>query len=93
MNNSTSSVANESLDRIDQVFTKQRKASRQDSYPSLETRLQNLDKLKEILLENQAEIADAINTDFGNRCPQETRLLEVFGLLGGIGHTRKQLKK
>ena len=93
MNNSTNAASTENLSRIDQVFAKQRTASRQDPYPSLEARLQNLDKLQIILLENQAAIADAVNTDFGCRCPQETQLLEVFGLLGGIGHSRKQLKK
>ena len=93
MNTNSDHVSNANLSRIDQVFARQRVASRQHPYPSLETRLQNLDKLQKILLENQAEIADAVNTDFGNRCPQETRLLEVFGLLGGIAHTRKQLKK
>jgi len=93
MNTTANATSNENSSRIEQVFARQRTASRQHPYPSLETRLQNLDKLQKVLLENQAEIADAINTDFGNRCPQETRLLEVFGLLGGIGHTRKQLKK
>ena len=90
MSNATTA---ENSSRIDQVFARQRAASRQDPYPSLETRLQNLDKLQNLLLENQAEIAAAVNADFGCRPPQETRLLEVFGLLGGIGHTRKQLKK
>ena len=54
---------------------------------------ENLEKLEKILLENQPAIADAINADFGNRSPQETLLLEVYGLLGGIGHNRKRLKK
>ena len=91
MNNST--VTNESLDRIEQVFATQRQASRQDPYPILETRLQNLGKLKKIFSENQETIAEAINTDFGCRSQQETRMLEVFGLLGGISYNQKRLKK
>jgi len=83
----------ESTSRMDQIFAKQRMASRQYAYPELESRLQNLDKLQKILLENQIAITDAINADFGNRCAQETRMLEVFGLLGGINHSRKRLKK
>ena len=79
--------------RIQQVFDKQKAASRRNPYPDLETRLQNLDKLQTLLLENQTAITDAINVDFGNRCAQETRMLEVFGLLGGIGYNRKRLKK
>jgi coniferyl-aldehyde dehydrogenase len=93
MNNTTNTATTENTSRVDLVFAKQRSASRQQHYPSLETRLQNLDKLQKILLENQKAITEAINTDFGNRCPQETRMLEVFGLLGGIGYNRKRLKK
>jgi coniferyl-aldehyde dehydrogenase len=93
MNNTNDTTATESTSRIEQVFAKQRTASRQDPYPDLETRLQNLDKLQSILLENQTAIAEAVNADFGCRSPQETRMLEVFGLLGGIDHTRKRLKK
>jgi len=93
MNNSADAATTENLSRIDQIFTKQRTASRKNPYLSLETRLQNLGKLHKVLLENQTKIADAINADFGCRCPQETQLLEVFGLLGGITHTQKQLKK
>ena len=93
MNNTTNTASTESTSRIEQVFTRQRTATRQQAYPDLETRLQNLDKLHKILLENQTAITEAISTDFGNRCPQETRMLEVFGLLGGIDHNRKRLKK
>jgi coniferyl-aldehyde dehydrogenase len=89
----TSNIANENLSRIDQVFTTQRQASRQDPYPSLETRLQNLAKLEKIFSDNQEAIAEAVNTDFGCRSSQETRLLEIFGLLGGIAYNRKRLKK
>jgi coniferyl-aldehyde dehydrogenase len=93
MNNITNVASSENLSHIDQVFAKQRMASRQDPYPSLEARLQNLDKLQKILHENQAAITDAINTDFGCRSHQETRMLEIFGLLGGIAYNRKRLKK
>ena len=80
MNNSTNTAGNESSSRVEQVFTKQRAASRQDPYPDLETRLGNLDKLQKILLENQTAIAEAVNADFGCRSHQETRLFRQFFL-------------
>jgi coniferyl-aldehyde dehydrogenase len=93
MNDDSNTVNTESTSRVDQVFAKQRAASRQQPYPDLKARLQNLDKLKKILLENQTKIAAAINSDFGNRSAQETQMLEVFGLLGGISYNQKRLKK
>src|SRR5207247_5774920 len=38
-------------------------------------------------------IADAINCDFGNRCAEESKLLEVFTCVDGIRHTRHKLHK
>jgi len=71
MTNST--LSNENPGRIDQVFAKQREASRQDPYPSLETRLQNLAKLQTIFTEHQDAITEAVNADFGCRSHQETQ--------------------
>lgn len=93
MNNMESTTDTQSTSRIDRVFSKQRAASRQDPYPSLETRSQNLDKLQKIFSENQEAIAKAVNADFGCRSHQETRMLEIFGLLGGVTYNQKRLKK
>lgn len=87
------SAIEETTSRTQQVFAKQRQASRTHAYPSLETRLSNLDKLEKVLLDNQDAIAEAICQDFGNRSSMETRMLEIFGLIGGIQYTRKRLKK
>lgn len=87
------SAATEGLSRFQQVFNKQRELSRSEPYPGLELRVERLRKLEKLLLDNQQDIAAAINEDFGNRSSQETRLLELFGCVSGINHTRKRLKK
>ncbi|MEI6895409.1 MAG: coniferyl aldehyde dehydrogenase [Colwellia sp.] len=81
------------ISRIQQVFSKQRTASRQRPYLSLKERIEHLKKLEKILTNNQIAIAEAINKDYGNRSIQETRLLELFGLIGNIQYTSKRLKK
>ena len=93
MNSNANATASEEHSRIDQVFARQRAASRESTYPDLQARLASLGKLEKILQENQTAIIEAISTDFGNRCSQETRMLEIFGLLGGINHSRKRMKK
>lgn len=79
--------------RIDEVFAKQTQASRSDSYPSLQVRLDNLEKLSQLIINNQDAICEAVNKDFGNRCAQETRLLEITGLVSAISYSKKRLKK
>ena len=79
--------------RIQQVFEKQHHASRIAPYPTLQERLDSLNKLENLLKDNQQAIADAINQDFGSRSNQETRMLEVYGLVSGCQYAKKRLKK
>ncbi len=75
------------------IFAAQRKAYLAHPYPSLEERRENLAKVERLLLDNVDAIADAVMRDFGHRCPEETKLLEVFTSIDGIRYTRKKLAK
>ena len=75
------------------VFMLQREAYLRHPYPSVEERKENLDKLERILVDNVDGIADAINADFGHRCAEESKMLEIFGCVDGIRHTRHKLRK
>src|SRR5207249_11339150 len=74
------------------VFALQRQAYLRHPYPSYEERVDALKRLERILVDNVDAIADAINTDFGCRCPEESKLLEIFTSVDGIRHTRKKLR-
>ena len=75
------------------VFELQRKAYQKHPYPSLEERKELLTKIEKLLLDNVDAIAAAINKDFGHRCAEETKLLEIFTSVDGIRHTRKKVAK
>lgn len=75
------------------IFALQRQAYLRQPYPSLEERRQNLSKLERILLDNGDAIADAINRDFGNRCVEESKMLELFTCVDGLRYARRHLKK
>jgi coniferyl-aldehyde dehydrogenase len=74
------------------VFALQRQAYLRHPYPSYEERVDALKKLERILVDNVDAIADAINADFGCRCPEESKLLEIFTSVDGIRHTRKKMR-
>jgi coniferyl-aldehyde dehydrogenase len=75
------------------IFALQREAYLRHPYPTLAERQENLAKLERILVDNSEAIADAINRDFGHRAAEETKLLELFGCIDGIRHTRHKLRK
>jgi len=75
------------------VFTLQREAYLRDPYPSLEERKRRLLALERVLLDNTEAIVDAIREDFGHRCAEESKILEIFPCIDGIRDARKKLKK
>jgi coniferyl-aldehyde dehydrogenase len=74
------------------IFALQRRAYLSDPYPSYQARRETLDKLERILLDNADAIAGAISQDFGHRSAEETKMLEIFGCVDGIRHTRGKLR-
>jgi len=75
------------------VFKLQREAYLREPYPSLQERKARLDALERILLENADAIVEAIAQDFGHRCAEESKILEIFPVIDGLRHTKKKLRK
>ncbi len=75
------------------VYKLQREAYLRDPYPSLQERKVRLDAVERILLENTDAIVEAIAKDFGHRCAEESKILEIFPVIDGLRHTRKKLRK
>ena len=86
---SIQSVENEAQ----RVYKLQREAYLRDPYPSLQERKARLDALERILLENTDAIVEAIAQDFGHRCAEESKILEIFPVIDGLRHARKRLRK
>ena len=69
------------------IYKLQRDAYLRDPYPSLQVRKERLRALERILLDNTDAITDAIRQDFGHRCAEESKILEIFPVVDGIRHT------
>ena len=75
------------------IYKLQREAYLRDPYPSLQVRKERLRALERILLDNTDAITDAIRQDFGHRCAEESKILEIFPCVDGIRHSLKKLSK
>lgn len=84
---------NTTPEELQKCFALQQSAFRQHPMPTLAERRQQLLKLKNILLENQLEIAQAIDTDFNGRSMDETLQAEIFPCLQSIQYTVDKLRK
>lgn len=70
------------FEKLDQLFASQKKAFEDDNYPSLETRLDRLRRLENVLVEHRRPIQEALTEDFGAHHPLVTDLFETGGVLG-----------
>ncbi len=77
---------------LEQQFLHQKQFSLQLRTEAIKTRLEHLDRLEQLVLENQSEICRALHQDF-QKPELETLLSEVYPLLSEIKHIRKHLKK
>ncbi len=75
------------------IYKLQRDAYLRDPYPSLQVRKERLRALERILLDNTDAITEAIRQDFGHRCAEESKILEIFPCVDGIRHSLKKLSK
>src|SRR5262245_63625823 len=75
------------------VFDRMQAASRQTPAPSYAERVRRLERLASAVRAHQSEIAETINSDFGNRSVRETKLAEVLMLLDAIKYMTKNLKR
>jgi len=78
---------------LEAILAVQKAAFGRQPYPSLEDRLNRLDRLHNALIDYREQLLSAVNTDFGTRSDAETLMAELFPLLEGIAYCRRHLKR
>ncbi|PKM21291.1 MAG: coniferyl-aldehyde dehydrogenase, partial [Gammaproteobacteria bacterium HGW-Gammaproteobacteria-14] len=84
---------NEEILRMEKVFAAQKAAFARHPYPTAEERIDHLQRIRPLLVKYQDEICAALNSDFGSRSRDETRLAEIMTSLEGIKYYSKNLRK
>lgn len=81
------------IEKMNEIFAKQRAAFLRDGAPSYNERIDNINRLQKVMLDNKERIVDAICADFGAHSKHEAFLAEIFTTLSGMRYTKKNLKK
>jgi coniferyl-aldehyde dehydrogenase len=85
-------VDSRQLDWIHDAFDRQKKSYASNPYPDVTERRNRLQTLKRLLVENQAAICEAINSDFNGRATMETLSAEFLPSIMGIKDAIRHLK-
>jgi coniferyl-aldehyde dehydrogenase len=78
--------------RLQDVFDAQKRACLEAPGPDYKQRMEDLGKLKKMLVENRDALTKAIAADYGNRSWHETTFAEFIAVLGSIDYMKKRLK-
>ncbi|MGY8985352.1 MAG: coniferyl aldehyde dehydrogenase [Sphingomonadales bacterium] len=78
---------------LSESFEAQRSLSRNGSVIGYDQRMEALDKLLAMTLDNEGEIIASIAADFGTRCPMETIMGDILMTITNLKENRKQLRK
>ncbi len=78
---------------IDSALAAQKQAFSSAPYLSVEERIDDLEKLKTVILAHQEALVQALSQDFGCRSADDTKMGDLLPTIMGINYTLKHLKK
>jgi coniferyl-aldehyde dehydrogenase len=78
---------------LQSAFQAQKAAYAASPYPDLKTRLNRLDRLVALIVNNADAFTESLSADFGHRSPVQSMMADVLGILAPIKYTRKHLPK
>ena len=80
-------------DDMNRVLSDQKKHFINEGIPSIELRLDRLNRLKSMIMDNRYDIVDALNTDYGNRSKNASLMSDVYMIIPEITKAIKNIKK
>ena len=80
-------------DEMSQTLKQQKDFFIKNGAPSIELRIDRLQRLKSLIMDNRYDFVDALNTDFGNRSKNVSMLSDVYGIMPAINLAIKNVKK
>jgi coniferyl-aldehyde dehydrogenase len=86
------SDATEASQQMNAVLQRQKAAHLRDGAPSLEKRIDWLDRAIKLLIGHEAAIVKALNDDFGNRAAAVSGITDVAGSIGPLKHAKANVK-
>ena len=81
------------FDEMNRVLQEQKDFYLKNGAPSVDLRIDRLERLKLLIKDNRYDFVDALNTDFGNRSKNASMLSDIYGIMPAINQAIKNVKK
>ena len=79
--------------QMQDILEKQKAFFVKNGPPSYDLRIDRLDRMKSLVMENRYKIVDALNEDFGVRSKNQSMATDVYTIVPSIEYAKKNLKK
>ena len=80
-------------EEMNKALNEQKEFFIKNGSPSIELRIDRLERLKALIMDNRYDFVDALNEDFGNRSKNASMLSDVYGIMPAINLAIKNVKK
>ncbi len=82
-----------SFEQMNQILKQQKEYFIKNGAPSVDLRIDRLQRLKTLIMDNRYDFIDALNSDFGNRSKNASMLSDIYGIMPAINLAIKNVKK
>ena len=86
-------MSHTTLEQLPALLARQRRAFEANPQPSAEARIDRIDRVVALLVDNQTRLCEATSADFGHRSAHQARMADIFGALGSLQYAKKNVKK
>ena len=83
----------DAIAKMSDLLARQKAAQLRDGAPSAEVRIARIDRCIDLLIRHEAEIAKALNADFGNRPEAVSGVTDIAGSIGPLKHAKAHLRR
>lgn len=81
------------FNEMQRVLEAQKKFFIEEGSPSIKLRIDRLNRLKTLIIDNRYEFVDALNEDYGSRSNNISLLSDAYGIIPDINNAIKNIKK
>ena len=81
------------ITEMQRVLESQKNHFIKEGSPSIELRVDRLNRLKSLIMDNRYDLVDALNEDFGVRSKNQSMATDVYTIIPGINYAKKNLKR
>ena len=82
-----------SINDMQRVLDAQKKHFIEEGSPSIELRIDRLNRLKSLVIDNRYDFVDALNEDYGNRSKNTSIMTDAYSIVPDINNAIKNIKK